>query len=331
MQNTIQYDKPFLDYQSLIELMDSRNIIIDNPNFAQKVLSNFSYYTLVNGYKNTFPTDPQTERFLTPIMFDELYTLHIIDTTLNSILLKNILVIEHSLKSKISYIVAKNYGVYTDVTDLSNSSKDDYLCTKYYSRNNMRNNILRTIKKSLTDNTRNDIVRHYENTKNHIPPWILTTNIPLGLSIKWYSILKSQDKEYVCNSFIEGNLLSIPQKKEFLIQSLKLLKEYRNKIAHGNRTFSNSMNSIIPKTQLLLLSNNIISEDEYNSGLGQKDLMAIILVILILLNDPYMVTNFMNDIVSTFNPYKNIKFASKSIFEIFELPNDFIKRIYNIQ
>lgn len=330
LQNTIQYDKPFLDYNGMIQLMKSRNIIISDTAFAQRALSNFSYYMLVNGYKNTFPIDAQTECFLTPIKFEELYTLHIIDTGLNSILLKNILIIEHSLKSKLSFIIAKNYGVYTDVSDTSNSSTQDYLCSTHYTRNNIRNNILRKLKQSLTEHTRNNIIRHYERTKNHIPPWILTTNIPLGLTIKWYSILKSHDKEYVCNAFIDDNRLTPEQKKEFLIKSLNLLKEYRNIIAHGNRTFSNSMRCIIPKQQLLLLSPNLLSEHEYNSGIGQKDLMAIILTIIALLNDKYMVANFIHDILSTFSPYENLKFASKSIFDIFELPDDFMKRMYSI-
>lgn len=331
LQNIIQYDKPFLDYEKLIALMESRNIIISNHDFAKKALSNISYYTLVNGYKNTFCIDESTEQFLSPIKFEELYTLHTIDTSLNSLLLKNILMIEHSLKSKISYTISKNYGVYTDVSDLSNMSEGDYLNCSNYSSISARNNILRSLKLSLTDNNRNNIIKHYETTKNHIPPWILTTTISFGLSIKWYTILKSNDKEYICNAFIENSQLSISDKKEFLIQSLKLLREYRNIIAHGNRTFSNLMRSVIPKKQILLLSNNILTESEYNSGLGQKDLMAIILIISILLNDCYMTTNFIADLKHIFHPYLEISFSDKTIFEVFGLPDNFFDRIKYLQ
>lgn len=249
LQKNIPYDKPFFNYDELISLMESRNIIVSDYDFAKKALSNISYYTLVNGYKNTFPIDVHTERFLSPIKFEELYTLHMLDTSLNSLLLKNILIIEHSLKSKISYIVSKNYGVYTDVCDLSNQSEDDYLCRENYSINRIKNRILRLLKQTLKDKQRNNIVKHYETTKNHIPPWILTTNISFGLTIKWYNILKTDDKEYVCSAFIETNQLSVLEKKEFLAQSLKLLREYRNIIAHGNRTFSTMMSSIIPKVK----------------------------------------------------------------------------------
>ena len=52
--------------------------------------------------------------------------------------------------------------------------------------------------------------------KNHVPAWILVTNIPFGLTIKWYDILKSEDKTIICNEFISDDSLSIEDKKEFL-------------------------------------------------------------------------------------------------------------------
>lgn len=158
LQNITQYDKPFLNYQELISLMESRNIIISDYDFAKRALSNISYYTLANGYKNIFPIDEDTDCFISPISFNELYTLHLIDTSLNSLLLKNILIIEHSLKSKISYIVSKNYGVYTDTSDISNRTDGDYLNIRNYNTSSARNNILRSLKNSLSNERCNNIV-----------------------------------------------------------------------------------------------------------------------------------------------------------------------------
>ena len=44
-----QYDKPFKTYEQLLELLESRNFIIDDKTFAIDVLKNISYYTLING------------------------------------------------------------------------------------------------------------------------------------------------------------------------------------------------------------------------------------------------------------------------------------------
>ena len=91
---SIIYDKPFMTYSQLISLMESRNIIVKDKAYAAHVLRNLSYYTLVNGYKNSFLYSPTTDSFVEGTTFEELYTLHMIDTSLSNIVLKNILLIE---------------------------------------------------------------------------------------------------------------------------------------------------------------------------------------------------------------------------------------------
>lgn len=111
------YDKPFKTYTEMIDILQSRNIVISDKNFAEMALSNFSYYSLINGYKNTFLQMPGTDKFIEGTKFEELYTLHTIDVNLNNFLFKYILYIERSLKSKLSYLVSEQFGVYTDKND----------------------------------------------------------------------------------------------------------------------------------------------------------------------------------------------------------------------
>lgn len=328
---SIIYDKPFLTYEKLVEKLKSKNIVISDDEFAKKALSNFSYYNLINGYKSMFPINPDTESFQAPVLFEELYTIQIIDMSLNSLLLKNILYIERSLKSKLSYLVANNFGVFTDLNDMSNlGNPDDYLFENNYSRSNgKRHSILRSLKESLLDD-RSIIIKHYRYTKNHIPPWILTTNIPFGLVIEWYNILRNNDKSIVCEQFIPNDCLSIDDKKEFLKKAFDLLRDYRNAIAHGNRTFSAQIRPVLPKRQLLALVPDLLTSNEYNSGLGQKDLYAVILLFIILLNDDYFIANFISDLNSIFLPYINVPFCDKSIFEIFQVPKSNFDKLCNL-
>ena len=44
-----QYDKPFKDYNELIDLLEKRNVEILDKNFAINCLQQFSYYSLING------------------------------------------------------------------------------------------------------------------------------------------------------------------------------------------------------------------------------------------------------------------------------------------
>lgn len=101
-------DKPFKDYDELIDILRKRNIIISDEKFARQCLSNVSYYALINGYKEVFTNN--NDIFNPPIIFEN---------TLSSILLKYIIHIEKSLKSKLSYIISKKYGVFTNINDMT--------------------------------------------------------------------------------------------------------------------------------------------------------------------------------------------------------------------
>lgn len=328
----MEYDKPFKTYDELIDLMISRNIIVSNRSFAKRALSNMSYYTLINGYKNTFLSLDGSDMFVPGTRFEELYTIHIIDTNLSSILLKYILHIEHSLKSKISYIVSKNYGVYSDFTQPVNADSSDYLYLyNYSSSNNQRRNILARIKECGINPKNNLSLIHYKNTKNHVPPWILIDNIPFGLSIKWYSILKSNDKQYVCDNLVLSSTLAVNEKKEFLLKALYILKDYRNSMAHGLRTFENITTYELPKNPLLSLAPTLIHEKEYLSNIGKNDLYSVVIIIAVLLNDSHLAENFLRDFFFLFYPYikENIYFCGKSVLKVFGMPEDSLERISN--
>ncbi len=324
----IIYDKPFKTYDEQIKILLSRNINIPDYDFAHMVLSSLSYYTIINGYKDTFLSIPGTDSFIEGTNFNDLYTLHMIDTNVSSIVFKNILFVEQYLKTKIAYLVSEQYGVYTNPSDLSNRDPADYLCRNNYGRSDRgRNNILRQLKETLSSDRINDSVAHYANIRNHIPPWILVTNITFGLTIKWYNILSSSDKTRICSEFLQTPDLSINEKKEFISISLDLLRRYRNKIAHGNRIFNLSGLPALPKKQLLNLSHNALSSGEYNKNIGKSDLFAVILTCFILIDNRYILTNFMSDLIYTLNPYVNIRMNGKSILEILELPNDLFNRL----
>ena len=126
MNSNNTFDKPFKTYEEQIKILESRKIKISNPDFTKQVLSSLSYYTIINGYKNTFLSVPGSDDFVEGTTFDGLYTLHIIDSNLNSIILKYILFVERYLKTRLSYLVSQNYGVYTDPVDFTNTNPADF-------------------------------------------------------------------------------------------------------------------------------------------------------------------------------------------------------------
>lgn len=330
MSQTTIYDKPFKTYKELLDLLKSRNFIINDEDFALNTLKNVSYYTLINGYYHIFETETNSGILKEPVNFEDLYTIHLIDSSLSNILFKYILAIERALKSHISYIISEKYGVYTSLSDITNNASNDYLCRNNYSRSSSkRNNILRAIKKHVNNRT-NTIVQHYIDTKNHIPPWILTSNLTFGMCIEWYSILKKDEKDYVCNEFLPYNTLTLEHKKELLLKSLELFREYRNSIAHGNRLFVTNIQGEIPKNLILTISNGLTNENEYLSGMSNNGSFAVIILLIFLLNDQYMVNNMMQDLINLLSYYKDETYSEKTIFEIFNLPDDLFDRFNTV-
>lgn len=336
-EEIMQCDKPFKTYDELIELMENRNIIIENKQDTIRKLQNHSYYKIVNGFKNTFLKDEENEQFLDGTTFNDLYNLNIIDKSLNYILLKYLLYFENSFKNRLSYIISENFGVYSPTysqkiefekmkNDLNN--KDDYLCKENYSKShNFRFNVLLGIKKTLSQDVNTPSILHYKDEKNHIPPWVLMNCLSLGQVIKWYSILKKEEKNELCRSFNCLSKVDEEQSKLFFKKSIDLIREYRNMIAHGQRTFYRTNLPELPSEILLPLVNGAISRQEVNSKYGINDTFAIILVLTLYIDDEVILTKFHEELLLWMNDYKDMKFVEKSIFDIFKLPLDFEERM----
>lgn len=322
------FDKPFLTYEEMISLLQERNLTITDSLFAKRTLDTFSYYTLVNGYKNSYIMIPGTDSFVPGTTIEQLYTLHTLDASINHILLKYILYIEGALKSRISYIVSLNFGVYSDFSDPTNNNPSDYLFRNNYQKSSKRNNTLHKIKSRMASDEVSDSVKHYKKNHNHIPPWILTTSLSFGNAIMWYSILKKTEKEYVCNQFI---FAEVPpdHKKNYLLEALDYLRKFRNRIAHGDRTFSAGITHNIPRSLLCVISNGIITSDEFDDANYRNGLLSVIAVIMTLLNDKYLLAGLLEELRAVLIRYIERKevINGKAITDFFYLPNDIFERM----
>lgn len=326
--DNITYDKPFKTYQEQLTLLKSRNVIIDNEDFAINVLSSFSYYTIINGYKNSFISNTGSDQFVDGIKFEELYTLHLLDSALSNILFKYILHVERFLKTRLTYRISQQYGVQTSKT--KGEPHNDYLNENHYSKTNSKRwNITEKVRKALNNNYDNEIINHYYDTKNHIPPWILATNLTFGVTIQWYTILTALDKDYVSDEFLKMYNLPTIDQKELFIKSISLMRDFRNEIAHGKRAFNAKTSNHLPKNQLLIAFPELITSNEYRRQYGQNDFYAAIISIMILINDNYVLNSFKSDLYNTIAPYESILFAGKDIYETLNIPNDIFQRLEN--
>ena len=324
MSDIIQYDKPFKTYEEQIErLKNVYKLEIRNDKFAKYALSTFSYYDLINGYKELFMVN---DIFREGITIEYLMYFYLYDKEFQNLIFRYSLFIENSFKTKLAYVISEDFGV----------SQDDYLANKNYSYSyknkiflyKVKDDIFRHSSKLDKDGNRiymQQPTKHYSLYHNHIPPWILLKNVTFADAISLYKLLKKEQKQKVSGTMLSCEL-SVNDKTAFLIPALDLIRNYRNVIAHNLKFVTYNC----PKYRLPFNITKNILDDEIvlNNHKKLYDVYACIIAIYVLIDNPFMKMMFFNDIVRVMNLNK---FQISGINDIFNKISDDYLEITNVK
>ena len=117
------------EYKSNNELLNHlllKGVIVNNKKKAKRQFERYTYYSIVNTYKEVFKTT--NSQYINGVTFEEIFSLYDFDKNLRSIFLKYALEIEIIIKSLVANIVAENYGIkdYLDINcfDANNNAKE---------------------------------------------------------------------------------------------------------------------------------------------------------------------------------------------------------------
>ena len=100
--------KEYKNNQELLEHLISKGVIVENEQEALAKFEKYTYYSIVNTYKEVFKDNA---KYLDGVTFDEIYSLYEFDKNLKSIFLKYALEIELVIKALIANTIAEKYGV----------------------------------------------------------------------------------------------------------------------------------------------------------------------------------------------------------------------------
>jgi abortive infection bacteriophage resistance protein len=211
--------KEYKNNEELIEYLISKNIIIENKQQALKNIEKYSYYSIVNGYKNVFKNEDN--HYKPNVSFEEIFALYEFDKNIKAIFLKFTLEIEVIIKSLMSNTLAEKYGI------------EDYLKIENFDENvdtELINKLIENINKEIDDNyNKHTAIKHYKDTYNFVPPFVLTKILTFGSISRYYGLLKQSDRQYISKYFkISDKLL-----KQILVN----LTMVRNISAHSDRLF----------------------------------------------------------------------------------------------
>jgi len=217
------HKKPFLDYQSQIAFLKSKQLNIKDEDNVSSILKKVSYYHLINGYKDSFK-DNLTHNFKADTSFDDIYNLYLFDADLREVFLKYILIFEKHIKSSISYHFTNLYG----------NGIEYYQNIQHYDYSHHLSDIQKLFRKmneKIHGRFASAQVTHYISIYHDVPLWVLTTDLTLGETATMYRYLKGHCKTDVCNDFHRIG-------RAELAKILIILTKFRNCCAHGNRLFN---------------------------------------------------------------------------------------------
>lgn len=212
--------KEYKNNEELIDYLISKNVIINDKERTLKDIEKYSYYSIVNGYKFVFKD--KNNNYKKNTSFEEIFALYEFDKNIKAIFLKYTLEIEVVIKSLMANTLAEEYGV-RDYLKLENF---DATADK-----NLVNEFIEKIEKEIDDNyIKHTAIRHYKDTYNFVPPFVLTKILTFGTISKYYSLLKQSDRQKISKYFRLSDKL--------LRQILINLTMVRNISAHSDRLFN---------------------------------------------------------------------------------------------
>lgn len=263
-------EKTFKTIDEQIEILKSRNIIIDDYDKAYKILSKNNYYYLINGYKDLFiDIASKEEKYIKNTKLEEIYALYEFDKEIKINFLKYLLLIENEIDSYIAYEFSKVYG------------HKNYLIPNNFTNLNFKNNL---IDKFINDvnleikyqyKNSNEMIVHYINKYKYVPLWVLIRVLSFGKISRFYSLMKPKEQNTISKKYN----LRINEFK-IILHNLTLV---RNICAHDEKLYDIKMKNRI--------SNNIyhkklkIESKNGNYKCATRDLFSIIIALKLLLEE----------------------------------------------
>ena len=262
-------NKIFKTLDEQIEILESRNLVINDVEKAKDILFRENYF-FINGYRHMFLDGEKSKNFIPGTRFEEVYATFVFDRNIRNIVFKHLLIVENNIKSIISYQLSKKYGF----------KEKDYLDPKNFTQDSLKtrqvHDVLNKMKRQIRINGKQHTATlHYLSNYGYIPMWILVKVLSFGIIAELYNILKIEDQSSIAD-FYELDIDS-------LSTYLYLLANFRNLCAHEDILYDHRTQKEIPDNKYHYLLDIEKTEDHYNYG--KNDLFAVIIMLKQLLTE----------------------------------------------
>ena len=237
-----------------IKLLKSREVVIEDENFAKKFLRIYNYY-FVTGYLHPYKTSDDKYK---NISFNGIATQIKFDMRLREICMYALDIIEKGLKTIIAYEFSHNYE----------NGNIAYAYSLYFPNDEDKHTrLMEHYNVSLNNNKELPYVKHNMKTYGILPTWVAIELFTLGNIEKFFSMLDTNTKKKI------EDIIGFPKNK---IQNwIENLRIFRNMVAHNQRLYNFSILSMPKKAK------------EYNKQTGKIFDYVIVMKYLFLDNEDW--------------------------------------------
>ena len=213
--------KPFKSYDEQIDLLRSKGLTINDPDFARKSLSELNYYRL-SGYSLVLR---KNDKFYPGVTFEDIMEIYNFDKELKIILLGYLEDIEVSLRSHIAYELGK--------LDVDEDSSISYRCKENFASDEHFERFMQDLAVAHRDNKHEAFVKHHDTKySGALPVWAMVETLSFGSASRLFHSLGIPLQKQIC-------AVSYPGMRYITVSNwLEGLVVLRNLCAHHARLFN---------------------------------------------------------------------------------------------
>lgn len=185
----MEYTKSSLTYHQQVDLLQSRGLVIDDKDYAIRLLKRIGYYRL-SAYG--LPFQSQKDRYDDATKIEDIERLYNFDRELRNLYLTTISRVEIPLRTRITHHLAHKYGPF------------GYLEKVNFSRGFKHSDWLFSVKREIK-RSEEIFIKHfqekYENDSPGFPIWMSAEVMTFGSLLSLFSGLKNNDKSEISKKF----------------------------------------------------------------------------------------------------------------------------------
>ena len=276
--------QPPMTIDEQIENLKNIGLIVENEEYAKKILNDISYFRLIKAYSLNLKS--KNGKYCEKVTFEQIVELYLFNANFRQVIFPEIEKVEINVRCRIANYFAEQYGV------LGYLEADNFVNAEYHKM------FLDDIEEEIRRNSKAPFVKNFHDNYEggNLPIYALVEILSFGTLSKFYKNMKNQDKKAIAKSFGVGYT--------YFESWLESISYVRNICSHYGRLY----NAKLSKTPILY--------KEYSeAGIGNNRIFGVLLCLKHLLKSNDHWNLFVDKIELLFDKYESVDIKTMGFTE----------------